>query len=66
MPARSACLVALSLGLIRRAMPYHTIPERFGGQPSSTDVYHTIPYLATTFSSVRIQRHDPALIFLFF
>ena len=36
MPARSACLVTLSLS--------EAGPGRFGRQVSVTDVYHTIPY----------------------
>ena len=37
MPARSVCLVTLSLS--------EAGPGRFGRQQSSTDIYHTIPYL---------------------
>ena len=36
MPARSVCLVALSLS--------EAGPGRFGGQVSVIDIYHTIPY----------------------
>ena len=36
MPARSVCLVALSLS--------EAGPGRFGRQISVTDIYHTIPY----------------------
>ena len=36
MPARSVCLVTLSLS--------EAGPGRFGGQVSVTDIYHTIPY----------------------
>ena len=36
MPARSVCLVALSLS--------EAGPGRFGRQVSVTDIYHTIPY----------------------
>ena len=36
MPARSVCLVALSLS--------EAGPGRFGGQVSVMDIYHTIPY----------------------
>ena len=36
MPARSVCLVVLSLS--------EAGPGRFGGQISITDIYHTIPY----------------------
>ena len=36
MPARSVCLVALSLS--------EAGPGRCGGQVSVTDIYHTIPY----------------------
>ena len=35
MPARSVCLVTLSLS--------EAGPGRFGGQVSVTDIYHTIP-----------------------
>ena len=37
MPARSVCLVTLSLS--------EAGPGRFGGQVSVTDIYHTIPYI---------------------
>ena len=37
MPARSVCLVTLSLS--------EAGPGRFGRQASVTDIYHTIPYL---------------------
>ena len=36
MPARSVCLVTLSLS--------EAGPGRFGRQVSVTDIYHTIPY----------------------
>ena len=36
MPARSVCLVTLSLS--------EAGPGRFGCQVSVTDIYHTIPY----------------------
>ena len=36
MPARSVCLVTLSLS--------EAGPGRFGGQVSVTGIYHTIPY----------------------
>ena len=36
MPARSVCLVTLSL--------FEAGPGRFGGQVSVTDIYHTISY----------------------
>ena len=36
MPARSVCLVTLSLSVAG--------PGRFGGQSSFADIYHTIPY----------------------
>ena len=36
MPARSVCLVTLSL--------FEAGPGRFGRQVSVTDIYHTIPY----------------------
>ena len=36
MPARSVCLVTLSLS--------EAGPGRLGGQLSFTDIYHTIPY----------------------
>ena len=36
MPARSVCLVTLSLS--------EAGPGRFGRQVSITDIYHTIPY----------------------
>ena len=38
MPARSVCLVTLSLS--------EAGPGRFGGQVSVIDIYHTIPYMA--------------------
>ena len=38
MPARSVCLVTLSLS--------EAGPGRFGCQVSVTDIYHTIPYQA--------------------
>ena len=38
MPARSVCLVMLSLS--------EAGPGRFGGQVSVTDIYHTMPYPA--------------------
>ena len=38
MPARSACLVTLSISETGPG------PGRFGGQISVTDIYHTIPY----------------------
>ena len=38
MPARSVCLVTLSLS--------EAGPGRFGRQVSVTDIYHTIPYHA--------------------
>ena len=40
MPARSVYLVTLSLS--------EAGPGRFGGQVSVTDIYHTIPYHAST------------------
>ena len=56
MPARSVCLVTLSLS--------EAGPERFGRQVSVTDIYHTIPctipyhmaYISrpTSFSSVQL------------
>ena len=40
MPARSVCLVALSLS--------EAGPGRFGRQVSVIDIYHTIPYHTST------------------
>ena len=40
MPARSVCLVALSLS--------EAGPGRFGGQVSVIDIYHTMPYQLST------------------
>ena len=40
MPARSVCLVTLSLS--------EAGPGRFGRQVSVTDIYHTIPYHTMT------------------
>ena len=40
MPARSVCLVTLSLS--------EAGPGRFGRQVSVTDIYHTIPYQPNT------------------
>ena len=50
MPARSVCLVTLSLS--------EAGPGRFGRQVSVTDIYHTIPY---QFSSkpLRLTRGSP-------
>ena len=42
MPARSVCLVTLSLS--------EAGPGRFGGQVSVTDIYHAIPYHPLFFS----------------
>ena len=47
MPARSLCLVTLSLS---EAGPGH-----FGGQVSVTDIYHAIPYQTST--SVQFSWH---------
>ena len=41
MPARSVCLVTLSLS--------EAGPGRFGRQVSVTDIYHAIPYIALHF-----------------
>ena len=41
MPARSVCLVALSLS--------EAGPGRFGGQVSVIDIYHTIPYIRISY-----------------
>ena len=43
MPARSVCLVTLSLS--------EAGPGRFGGQVSVTDIYHTIPYHTIPYQS---------------
>ena len=59
MPARSVCLVTLSLS--------EAGPGRFGGQVSVTDIYHTIPYilrsvqfkLTATGTMVRLHRPLP-------
>ena len=47
MPARSVCLVTLSLseaGPGRFGRQVSVTDGRFGGQVSVTDIYHTIPY----------------------
>ena len=49
MPARSVCLVALSLS--------EAGPGRFGGQVSVTDIYHTTPCHAMPYPDASAARH---------
>ena len=54
MPARSVCLVTLSLS--------EAGPGRFGGQVSVTDIYHAMPYhtltsLAVIFACIMAAPH---------
>ena len=50
MPARSVCLVTLSLS--------EAVPGRFGCQLSLTDIYHTIPYHTIGPHCSRDHAHD--------
>ena len=50
MPARSVCLVTLSLS--------EAGPGRFGGQVSVTDIYHTIPYSNVAYHVPTAERED--------
>ena len=52
MPARSVCLVTLSLS--------EAGPGRFGRQVSVTDIYHTMPYhaaLLPSYPTAPLQSH---------
>ena len=50
MPARSVCLVTLSLS--------EAGPGRFGSQVSVTDIYHTIPpYMAEVRAIRQVEDH---------
>ena len=52
MPARSVCLVTLSLS--------EAGPRRFGRQVSVTDIYHTMPYHTIPYHQVVPIGEDPA------
>ena len=51
MPARSVCLVTLSLS--------EAGPRRFGGQVSVTDIYHTIPYHTKPYHTIPYHHTIP-------